>query len=749
MMAMATRAISIAPRWPWARPDLFGDLRVRYGIKVGLAGLLALWCTQLLRLPDDNWAILTVLVLMSPQFVGSIAFKGLLRVTGTAAGALVGVWLVSDYTSTPEIFLPVLFLVMAFASYKFGQLGAARQAPYAYFLLGLTTLVVATDGVTNPTQAWQIGLDRTEEIVVGILSALSVSSLLWPQYAREEFLEAGRAALQTVGRLVSVHARACLDSAAPCPQVDALEQAFGQQLAGLRTLQQAGARESTVLAARLAHYDAFLVALSHLFQAGLDLRRHRDQAWFLDQMRPETEALLAALGEEFELLTAPRAPGEPLRRGRLDEAFGTFEAKVKGLWARGLLVAAPLEGALALAGPFAALRSLRDELNQLRRALEGFPRVGQRLLPEANAHGEVLPAIDWFWVRVGLKGGLAAVIAIVCLKWIHPPGSGGVPLMAWTLTIMGRPFLQAGDSGDLRGFQRALGASLRLALYAVVLLLSTPFLANYPVMNGALFLVLFAFGFLTARIPGITPWMQGTYLTISAFVGLNPQEPVASQTIIDTCIGLGFGYWIATVVGRLLWPVLPQRILRDDLLALCRQLQALLNGDSPREQIEARLAVLPLEALQAVRQLRMAGCSEEEKARLAALVRALQALVTRISQLVSRREILSEIADPRLRLQCDGLEVEFKQVLAAFGECFEQGDGRRPLPALQGALAGLDQAVEAVRDRHRVAGQRPAEAPWRLLELVDRYHAAAEALEACGRLLGTLQLERYWGDYAL
>src|ERR1700755_2787708 len=143
---MAARAISIPRVWSWSAQAFFGDLRVRYGVKIGLAGVLALFCTQLLRLPNDNWAILTVLVLMSAQFVGAIAFKALMRVTGTVSGALVGVWLVSDYTSTPEVFLPILFLVIAFASYKFGQVGA-RQGPYAYFLLGLTTLVVATDGV--------------------------------------------------------------------------------------------------------------------------------------------------------------------------------------------------------------------------------------------------------------------------------------------------------------------------------------------------------------------------------------------------------------------------------------------------------------------------------------------------------------------------------------------------------------------------------------------------------------------------
>ena len=53
-----------------------------------------------------------------------------------------------------------------------------------------------------------------------------------------------------------------------------------------------------------------------------------------------------------------------------------------------------------------------------------------------------------------------------------------------------------------------------------------------------LFLVLFAFGFMTARIAGINFWMQLGYLSISAFVGLNPQEPVPSQAIINTFLYL-------------------------------------------------------------------------------------------------------------------------------------------------------------------------------------------------------------------
>src|ERR1700689_4195671 len=82
-------------RLHWARKELFGDLRVRSGVKLGLAGLIALFCAQMLRVPDDNWAILTVFVLMDAKYVGALAFKAIMRLTGTIVGALIGVWLAS------------------------------------------------------------------------------------------------------------------------------------------------------------------------------------------------------------------------------------------------------------------------------------------------------------------------------------------------------------------------------------------------------------------------------------------------------------------------------------------------------------------------------------------------------------------------------------------------------------------------------------------------------------------------------
>jgi uncharacterized membrane protein YccC len=730
----------------WTRRDLFGDLRVRHGIKLGIAGLLALLCTQALRLPDDNWAILTVQVLMSGQFVGAFAFKGMMRMVGTVAGAIVGVWLVSDYISTPAVFLPLLFLVMALAGYKFGQVGA-RQVPYAYFLLGLTTITIATDGMTKPEQAWQVGLDRTEEIFVGIICSLLISTLVWPRYAREEFFEAGRDALKMVGRLVSMHTFTYLRPAGAPFEIEQLQDAFDKQVARLRTLFQAGVRESAVFSARLGNYSAFLVALNNLFHAGLALNRHRGEAWFLEHVQFELESLFTAISDELGILIRSISPGKRLPSSRINEAFAAFEAKVKQIRAQGILLKAPLQTAMDFADEVAVLRRLRDELNNIRSAIEGLPRFGQPV-PEEKAQWKLLPTIDWFWVKIGIKGGLAAVIAVVCLKWIHPPGAANVPTWAWLFVVLRRTFFRLGGSSDLRCFQTAILGSLILAGCAALLVFLTPLLASYTVMNVALFLVLFATGFFTARITGITFWSEFTFLTTSAFVALNPQVPVSSQTIIDSFVGTIFGLSIATLVSRLIWPLLPQRILRDTLIALFAQMKALLAGDPGREKIMTQLTDLPVEALGTLPKIQLAGCSQEEKAKLTAVVRSLQRVVSRLGELVSRRGLTPEIAQKILKSRFEAVEIEFLQMVDAFATCFREGDCRRGFPSVRGALMELDNTVQQIRDRD-LLGHLPSEASLRFLDIIGRYHATAEALEECGRLMGALRVERYWGDYRL
>jgi hypothetical protein len=530
-------------------------------------------------------------------------------------------------------------------------------------------------------------------------------------------------------------------------EVEQIHRAFGERLSVLRNLLQAGSRESTVFRARIANYNAFLASLTHLFHLALDLSRGQVEASILNRVEPELEALAAAISEEFDILVGPHRSGEKLRSSRLNEAFAAFEGKVREIQNPGAFSSAQPEANLAFYGGLAALRPLRDELNNMRSLMQGLPGRGQPV-PDAKPHTDPLSTIDWFWVKIGIKGGLAAVISVLLLMWINPPGPGSIPLVAWLLTVLARPFLRAGGTGDLRSFQNGFLAALGSAACAGLLIFITPFLANYFVMNLALFLILFVFGFITARRAGVTFWMQIAMLSIFIFVGLDPQQPVATQTIIDAYVGFIVGIAIATIVGRLIWPVLPQMVMRDNLLALFAVIKALLNGDPHGEKIQTQLAILPLEALHASREIRIAGCTKEEKARLGALIRALQTLATRTTVLVSRKRILPEIAQAILRPRFDRLEAEFKQMLDAFAGCLRLGDCRRELPSLSRALGEMDGAFESIQQREIFKGQH-LDASARVLELMDHYLATGEALEECRRLMGTMKIHRYRGHCGL
>ena len=136
-------------KWQWQLQEVFGDLRVRSGIKFGLAALLALYVAEVLRLQHPNWSILTVLGMMSVPYVGSITILAITQVAGTIAGALVGIWLVGDYASTPVIFLTLFFFVLAFSAYKFGR-AQASPVSLGYYLVGFTTIAVTTYGLADP-----------------------------------------------------------------------------------------------------------------------------------------------------------------------------------------------------------------------------------------------------------------------------------------------------------------------------------------------------------------------------------------------------------------------------------------------------------------------------------------------------------------------------------------------------------------------------------------------------------------------
>jgi uncharacterized membrane protein YccC len=169
--------------WRDGVDQIFGNLAVRHGIKFGLAGTLSVLIALLIRLPEPNWALTTVFVLMLAQYVGAVAEKSLMRIVGTVAGAVIGYLLTAGFEQQPVLYLSLVGIVVGFGTAMFGY----TKYPYAFLLAALTTTVVASNGLGNPAFSWRPALFRTLEVCVGVIAAVLVTSLVWPRYARVEF----------------------------------------------------------------------------------------------------------------------------------------------------------------------------------------------------------------------------------------------------------------------------------------------------------------------------------------------------------------------------------------------------------------------------------------------------------------------------------------------------------------------------------------------------------------------------------
>jgi uncharacterized membrane protein YccC len=148
--------------WRGRVDQIFGSLAVRHGIKFGLAGVLSVFIALYLRLPEPAWALTTAFVIMLAQFVGAVAEKSVMRLIGTAAGGVIGYLLTARLEQQPILYLLLIGVIVGFGTAMFGY----SKYPYAFLLCALTTMVVASNGMNDPSFSWRPALARWGSILV-------------------------------------------------------------------------------------------------------------------------------------------------------------------------------------------------------------------------------------------------------------------------------------------------------------------------------------------------------------------------------------------------------------------------------------------------------------------------------------------------------------------------------------------------------------------------------------------------------
>ena len=147
--------------------------RTRQGLVAACSVVLATFLALLLEIESPWWAAISAFMSLSATG-GSSLRRGMLRMVGTAAGALLGFimarWLPYDH------FLMYLFI----AGITMLGVIAMQVSPHglAWMFLSITTILVLLESIANPLQAASIAYYRMFEVGIGVLSAIIVANLL-------------------------------------------------------------------------------------------------------------------------------------------------------------------------------------------------------------------------------------------------------------------------------------------------------------------------------------------------------------------------------------------------------------------------------------------------------------------------------------------------------------------------------------------------------------------------------------------
>ncbi|NYJ07447.1 FUSC family protein [Petropleomorpha daqingensis] len=164
-----------------------------FAVRLALCMSIAEVTRQLLPIPRPYWVLLTVAIVLKPDF-GSVFTRAVQRGVGTVLGVLVGSLLLTVLPRSPWI-----LVAMAAAA---AVLPWARGANFGLFSVFLTPLVILLLDLAVPSGSGLV-VARLLDTLIGCAIVLVFGYLLWPQTWRAPLDEALRAATLALDEFVA------------------------------------------------------------------------------------------------------------------------------------------------------------------------------------------------------------------------------------------------------------------------------------------------------------------------------------------------------------------------------------------------------------------------------------------------------------------------------------------------------------------------------------------------------------------
>lgn len=586
-MAQAVEALPLRGLLEWLRTPA-----ARYGLKWGAAVTAALWLGQAYGLPEQTWLAIAVIFVMQP-LSGASALKGVLRITGTVAAALVSIALFGLYSQDPPLLMASLFVCLTVAVY--GMTGPRYQ--YAWNVFGFTTVVILAATFSGTDAIETLAFERASLVALGLILVFVADSIFWPVRIGEQLRRGFSGRIRSLGNTLS----ACLEmmqsggpgaplgSATPTPsplaqQLQLVSQ-YRMELGVSRRRAEAASRVATLL-------------------EGLALRTQRLTQMFAEDPPRAVEGPLRASVEELDRVvtlacreiaraledqTTPRSFAQQL--GEVFDRIDNLRIGEVDEWLR----SQASEDAEHPSGRTLTRRAqlipvLRDLVTTVGRIEHEVARLVGPEAPSAAAE-RTAPSwrlrIDPFRLQIGMRAGLAGCIALALMLAFGWPVNAMAVIVAFIASAA--PTRPAG-ARMAAGLLAAGLAAWALADLAIVFLLTH--LDRMPLSLLFPFSVVFSLGYLAVSRPRLTPFVALAAVMVILPIFGGPAPPQNVEAPYDTAVYLFLGVASALFAQRTFWPHTATHLFWQrsaSQLDVCRQLFAAGEPDAEgRDDATAR-----------------------------------------------------------------------------------------------------------------------------------------------------------------
>lgn len=699
----------------------------------------ALFFALVLRLEYPGWAVFTVLMLSMARFVGAVQEKAAFRVIGTIVGGVLGYLATSSLQQAPFLYLPLTFVVVAFSVAMFGQ----SRAPYAFFLVGMTYVVVASNSLNDPSTASLYALLRVEEVGLGVIVSMVVQVLVFPRFANDAFAGLIRTVLAELADAVTLGIRHFSEEKTGVAEV---LRDFPSKSTQMRVLMRFGAMESKSFRQNIGRHAQKVDLIARAAALIRSFARHEPaQEPIRTRLEGHVEEIGCLLREGFLALE----DGKPLPaewNSRVAEIWTALDSLVVEFRADPeIQKLAPFESGV-MSAHLLLLRELSDLLKEFD-TLNNSP-AETCPLSERLALAPAWPSVPW--IQRGIRAGAAVVAGLILENWLNPPGSGMMMLCIYTFTALNA--ISPDESGDRPAFRQLIFFTLVMALGSLATLASTPLLASYAVQNTVMVTWAFLFGYWFHRAGGITVPLMYCFMVLACVVSLNAQKPVSFEAIVGMFFGMVNGPIVACLAQRLMWPALPQNNLRLGVKKYLESMQKALHDGMWSLPLWQRTehTLFPAKARLAIAAMRGPTCPPDEARRLEEFILTIQEMAWEFSLCLGRlHPILPPDFLEKGNASIARAKETFRRGLTEMADSFAAARHPADLTAeIAAALRDWDEWMDWLR-RQILANQTSTEISIPMMGVSARIRSTLQLLRRANAEARTLRLRDYLGDVSM